>query len=122
MTDDSSINARTKNLIEKVLNKKHFVKWSVLLSGGSKSSLKSEIRSFLEVVSGYDIVPLIKDLCSDIEYEEIQENELKALKNIGDVYSSENGKYFKPNVKRNLVKNLKLSGITRKKAIKLGYI
>ncbi len=79
-----------------------------------------EIRSFLEIVSGLDIVPLIKDLFSDIETEQIQENETKALKNIGDVYSSENGKYFKPNVKRNIVKQLKLSGITKNKAKILG--
>jgi hypothetical protein len=112
--------SRSNLLIERVNRHHSFVKWSDLISGGSKSSLKLQIKAFLEIVSGLDVISLIKDLFSDIETEQIAQNELTALRNIGDVYSSENGKYFKPKDKRNIVKHLKLSGISRNKARKLG--
>ena len=115
---------KVQGLINKIQLKNYepFYKWSDQSSGGSKTYLKEQIRSFIEIVSGVDVASLIKDLLSDIEKEFIQEKELMALKNIGNLYSSQNGHFFRPKIKRIIVKELKLSGLTRKKVNILGKI
>jgi len=102
--------AKTRILINKIQNKNYepFKSWNEQNSGGSKTYLKEQIRSLLEIVSGLEVTALVKDLLNDMEKEKIQEKELLALKNIGELYSSQNGRYFKPKIKRTLVKQLKL--------------
>ena len=101
-----------------------FPKWRNTEDDFNKSKLKSEILSFLEIVSGLDVFYLIKELLKETQNKEFQRiiKESKALKNIGKLYSRKKGTFFKPIFKRRIIRQLKSAGLTRIQSRLLGTL
>ena len=93
-------------------------KWSTLSKGGYKCDLIRKIRNLLEIISGNEIEQMFNDLLSKDEKKNISSKYVSCLNGIGKIYSKK--KFFKPNIKRTILKEIRESGIIKQEAQQLG--
>lgn len=107
-----------KSLLNEV-SKKNVEKWSDESQTGNFYEKKRKIRHILTILSGNDLVEMIKDILTESEIEEISHKHVKALKNIGHVYSSDSN--LSPLVRRTILRQIRSAGITFKSAKSLNF-
>jgi hypothetical protein len=105
------------NNIDKILkqNFNQMKQWSEY-TGNYKIYQKDKIRKILSIISGNDMINMLKYILNEDEKDQISENLIKSIKNLSFIYGAK-----RPIKKYMIAKSLRDANLTINKSKLLGY-